>query len=625
MKKVIVLLVAVFGLTCVKAQPCLPEGITFTTQEEIDNFQTNYPGCTVIQGDVWIQGSTITNLDGLSALTSIWGDLTLLGNSALTNLAGLEGLTTIGVDLWINSNDALTNLTGLSGLTTLVGDFDIVGNDALTNLTGLEGLTSIWNISIASNGALTSLTGLEGLTSIADVIYIFNNYSLTNLAGLENLTNFEGYVNINNNNSLSACEVQWLCEYLSNPEGAINIYDNAIGCNSVIQLANACGGTMPCLPSGNYYFGSQSDIDNFQSAFPNCTTLEGNITISGSDISNLNGLNMVTSIAGDLVIRWNSTLVTLIGLEDLTFIGGGLSIWQNNALTSLTGLEGLTSIGGYLSIWQDYTLTSLTGLEGLASISGNLEISNNNALITLTGLEGLTTIGGDFFVGNNPLTNLTGLEGLTSIGGFLNIYNNDPLTSLSGLGELISIGGPLLISYTDALTTLTGLEGLTTIGGSLKIEWNDALTSLKGLDNIQTNSITNLNINNNLNLEECDVYSICQYLAAPNGPIQIYNNASGCNSEEEVEQHCLTTIEEIDTGKGITIIPNPSKDKITISSSAITGITQLSIFNVSGEKVMERKLTDNETQIDISALPRGVYFVKLQNEKMVEVGKMVKE
>ncbi len=88
---------------------------------------------------------------------------------------------------------------------------------------------------------------------------------------------------------------------------------------------------------------------------------------------------------------------------------------------------------------------------------------------------------------------------------------------------------------------------------------------------------------------------------------------------------CLTAVEEIKTENGIAIIPNPSNDKITISSPAITGNTQLSIFNVSGEKVIERQITDNETQIDISALPRGVYFVRVQNEKMVEVGKMVKE
>jgi hypothetical protein len=75
----------------------------------------------------------------------------------------------------------------------------------------------------------------------------------------------------------------------------------------------------------------------------------------------------------------------------------------------------------------------------------------------------------------------------------------------------------------------------------------------------------------------------------------------------------------------LNIIPNPANNKITISSPILTGITQLSILNVTGEKVLERKLTENETQIDISTLPRGVYFVRLQNEKMVEVGKMVKE
>jgi photosystem II stability/assembly factor-like uncharacterized protein len=77
--------------------------------------------------------------------------------------------------------------------------------------------------------------------------------------------------------------------------------------------------------------------------------------------------------------------------------------------------------------------------------------------------------------------------------------------------------------------------------------------------------------------------------------------------------------------QSLKIIPNPAKDKITLSSPAITGDTQLSIFNVNGEKVLERQLTQTETQIDISTLPRGVYFVKLQNEKIVEVGKMMKE
>jgi len=166
---------------------------------------------------------------------------------------------------------------------------------------------------------------------------------------------------------------------------------------------------------------------------------------------------------------------------------------------------------------------------------------------------------------------------------------------------------------------------VSSIGGDLRITNHNALASLTGLDNIQENSIDSLYISANPNLSDCDVLSICAYLNSPNGTISIHDNAPGCNSQEEVEAACLTIVEEIKTENGITIIPNPSNDKITISSSAITRITLLSIFNASGEKVMERQLTDTETQLDISALPRGVYIVRVRNEMMVDVAKMIKE
>ncbi len=79
------------------------------------------------------------------------------------------------------------------------------------------------------------------------------------------------------------------------------------------------------------------------------------------------------------------------------------------------------------------------------------------------------------------------------------------------------------------------------------------------------------------------------------------------------------------TANGLNIYPIPSHDKITISSSAIKGIAQLSLFNVNGEKVLEMQLTNSETQIDISTLPRGVYFLRVQDEKRVEVEKIIKQ
>ena len=104
MKKFYIILIAMLmssGAMAQTNQPCstcLPEGVTFSTQTQIDNFQTNYPNCTEIEGDVLINGSDIINLNGLSVLTSIGGNLWIKINSSLTSLTGLEGLTSIGGD-----------------------------------------------------------------------------------------------------------------------------------------------------------------------------------------------------------------------------------------------------------------------------------------------------------------------------------------------------------------------------------------------------------------------------------------------------------------------------------------------------------------------------------------------
>jgi hypothetical protein len=43
--------IAMLFLNVLHAQSCLPEGITYTTQEQVDNFPANYPGCKVIEGN----------------------------------------------------------------------------------------------------------------------------------------------------------------------------------------------------------------------------------------------------------------------------------------------------------------------------------------------------------------------------------------------------------------------------------------------------------------------------------------------------------------------------------------------------------------------------------------------
>jgi hypothetical protein len=73
------------------------------------------------------------------------------------------------------------------------------------------------------------------------------------------------------------------------------------------------------------------------------------------------------------------------------------------------------------------------------------------------------------------------------------------------------------------------------------------------------------------------------------------------------------------------IYPNPATDKITIEISGIAIKSQLSIMNLNGQEVIIRQITEPKTQINISNMPSGVYFVRVTNDKTVEIGKMIKQ
>jgi len=340
----------------------------------------------------------------------------------------------------------------------------------------------------------------------------------------------------------------------------------------------------------------------------------------------LNDLSVLTSVGRDLAIGKgvelyfgiNDNLNSLAGLNNLTSIGRDLVIGYsgpgpgsggaNPILVNLTGLEGLTSIGRDLNIKNNVSLTNLSGLDNLNSLGGEIMIENNYSLTSLTSLDNLDSIWGDILIHHNlNLLNLTGLENLTYIEGGLYIgsstYYNSSLTSLIGLESLTSIGEYLKIADNSSLTSLTSLYNLTSIGAGLTIQHNTSLTSLEGLDNIDAGTIENLNIYNNNFLSTCEVQSICDYLASPNGEVEIHDNATGCNSQEEVEEACDAIINvEIYVAENYSIYPNPVTDIATFSSKDITSIE---LFDLMGALIIRRM----NNKVDISNLNPGIYFV----------------
>ena len=74
-----------------------------------------------------------------------------------------------------------------------------------------------------------------------------------------------------------------------------------------------------------------------------------------------------------------------------------------------------------------------------------------------------------------------------------------------------------------------------------------------------------------------------------------------------------------------TISPNPASDKIIVETSEVTFPAVLSILNLNSQELIQETVDKTSTPIDISALPGGVYIVRLTGERSVQVGKVVKD
>jgi hypothetical protein len=648
------------------SQSCLPEGITFTRQSQIDSFQINYPYCSDIEGNVTISGNDIKNLNGLITLKRVTGILTIEDNPELMSLSGLDSLATIGVHfstnhyaLIIKNNPELIHLNGLANLMILGGGLFLDNNDILVNLTGLNRLTSIGgNLNIGHNYELASLTGLENLVSIGGSLIV--NY-WTNLADLCPLSNI---ATINGNIEISGSEICSLTglEGLTLVNGDLKINDTRFltdltGLNNVIQIGGSLQIGAPQGPS--------------------------------SSLSNLEGLNNLISIDGDLKIYNNGDLLNLSGLNSLVSVGGHLTINGNDQLLSLQGLNSLNSIGKYLKIYENPLLSDITSLSSLNSIQGDLNIIQNNSLASLEGLQNINPATINVLrIFDNPQLNVCEIESiceyLISPNNTVAIYNNgngcsnpaeiahncgitlpclpygnyyfmrqididnftldypdcndlkgsvwiegNDIEDLKGLNTISTIAGSLFIQYNTSLEDLSGLENLLSIGSYFMIQHNEALTALTGIDRLEPGTLTIFYIFHNPQLSYCHTQGVCEILISDIDVIGIDDNKVGCDSRSQVEAACGVGVEESAVGElqsAVVIFPNPSSKQISIElPKEPTGRTTLTIFNIGGQELLSCQIIDQNTRFDLASLPKGIYLVKVSSDDQVMVGKFVKQ
>jgi hypothetical protein len=129
--------------------------------------------CGVIDGSLQIGNQDVaanidvSDLSGLLSLRMVTGDV-MIEQTQVTNLDGLDALEVIGGRLRIGQNLMLENIDGLASLRS-VQQLDLTANTVLNSVAGLARLRTVpGSVTLDFNG-LSSLAGLDGLLEVGDL------------------------------------------------------------------------------------------------------------------------------------------------------------------------------------------------------------------------------------------------------------------------------------------------------------------------------------------------------------------------------------------------------------------------------------------------------------------------
>lgn len=277
-----------------------------TSQADIDQFSTNYPGCDTLYR-IHVKGADITNLHGLLGIKTLRDELRIEYCPLLTDLRGLDSIRAMNAFISYN-NESLESLSGLDSLTFVPDLFAIAVNNKLKHLEGLGQLETVGRFEISYNDSLVDFQGLIQFkypsTHSDPFIRITDNPSLRNVDALSQLTGgFNLHVvgnqhleNINGLSNFSYCQSLRINE--NNTLTEIKPLSHIYGCTFVDITGN-----------------------------PNLLSLEG--------------LEHITRTA--LHIEANDKITNLKGLENLRVLDN-CWIMDNPSLTSIEEMSKLEQV-----------------------------------------------------------------------------------------------------------------------------------------------------------------------------------------------------------------------------------------------------------------------------------------
>lgn len=249
---------------------------------------------------------------------------------------------------------------------------------------------------------------------------------------------------------------------------------------------------------GSLVFGSSLYLDDSNpitdfSGLESLVKIDGDLGIRSRHLQNMDGLNNLATIGGNLLIEHSSELVNIKGLNNLTNVGGDVEILSNSSLSAIDGFAKLKTIEGALRLTENEFLETVNGMKNLATIGENLSVGRSTNLKKIDGLTKLYSIGGSLYLSDNDELMEVDFPSLQLIGNGISFRSCS--TTSAKFGKLIEVQY-IKIEKMNQLADFTLGPDIV----SIKEVLMDGNENLKSMDFLNISKIDSLVMKNNSSL-----------------------------------------------------------------------------------------------------------------------------
>ena len=502
-----------------------------------------------------------------------------------------------------------------------------IGNWAFTychNLTSFTIPDSVTHIGAAIFGSCTNLTTLDynakncnGFSAGTD--HPFSNSSISTINIGDNvekipenfLYDMDSITTINFSNNITHIGKKAFAYYdnfttLNLPDSITHIGEKAfLECDNLSSIT---------LTNNLTYIG----IGAFKGCGSlNSITIPNNVTRiddeAFEDCINLNSVDFLTNnltYIGDGAFKNCTSLNTFVVPNSVDSLGKlyGYALYPG----TFEGCSSLTKItlGEDLKYISEATFNNCNSLQTLVSLATNPPtfqyvyntFANTNNIALVVGCDALpnyqNSYDWSYYFANN----------MTEIVYQVNIYSNDENKGVVDMQRDCSTA-TITATANPCFKFYSWSDGSTEPYRIVSLDSDTTIVAI--FDEIKT--IIDATINEGEVYQE---YGFCE--SEPGTYTQILTDENGCDSLLILNLTYQVSLNDVEKENNISFYPNPTSSEIIFT----TNIEQIEVMDMTGKRLM---IFNHEKQINIEALPSGIYYLRLINDKKVTTKKVIKQ